>query len=87
MPPEIYILLGAKSEHLGAATNALRARFVKALLTDSSLHGIVGSNGDFRYEGCATANTVAQHGRRVGRLLLLRAQAGQVVKRQQCNGA
>ena len=55
MTPEIYILLGAKPEELGSVINALRARFVKSVLGDSQLASIVGSNGDIRYEGCATA--------------------------------
>ena len=55
MTPEIYILLGAKPEDLGTAINRLRARFVKSVLGDSQLGSIVGTNGDIRYEGCATA--------------------------------
>ena len=55
MTPEIYILLGAKPEDLGTVINTLRARFVKAVLGDAQLSLIVGSNGDIRYEGCATA--------------------------------
>ena len=55
MTPEIYILLGAKPEELGSVINVLRARFVKSVLGDSQLGSIVGSNGDIRYEGCATA--------------------------------
>ena len=55
MTPEIYILLGAKPEELGSVINLLRARFVKSILGDSQLGSIVGTNGDIRYEGCATA--------------------------------
>lgn len=55
MTPEIYILLGAKPEELGTTINTLRARLVKTILADAQLAGIVGSNGDIRYEGCATA--------------------------------
>lgn len=55
MTPEIYILLGAKPEDLGTAINALRVRLVKAVLTDEPLRTIIGSNGEVRYEGCATA--------------------------------
>ena len=55
MTPEIYILLGSKPEDLGTAINALRARLVTAVLTDDQLISLVGSNGDIRYEGCATA--------------------------------
>ena len=49
------ILLGAKPEALGTAINILRARFVKAVLGDAELSSIVGTNGEIRYEGCATA--------------------------------
>lgn len=55
MTPEIYILLGAKPEELGTVINTLRARLVKTILADAQLAGIVESNGDIRYEGCATA--------------------------------
>ena len=55
MTPEIYILLGAKPEDLGTVINTLRARLVKAILMDPSLLTILGSSGDARYEGCATA--------------------------------
>ena len=55
MTPEIYILLGAKPEDLGTAINTLRARLLKAILMDSSLLTILGSSGEARYEGCATA--------------------------------
>ena len=55
MTPEIYILLGAKPEDLGTAINTLRARLLKAILTDLSLLTILSSSGEVRYEGCATA--------------------------------
>ena len=55
MTPEIYILLGSRPEDLGSVINRLRARLVSAVLTDAPLVSIVGSNGDIRYEGCATA--------------------------------
>jgi hypothetical protein len=55
MTPEIYIMLGAKPENVGTAINVLRARLIKAVLTDTVLASTVGSNGDIRYEGCATA--------------------------------
>jgi hypothetical protein len=54
MTPEIYLMLGAKPEDVGTAINGFRAAFLKAVLTDPELAGIVGSNGDVRYEGCAT---------------------------------
>ena len=54
MTPEIYLMLGAKPEDVGTAINGFRAAFIKAVLMDSELATIVGSNGDIRYEGCAT---------------------------------
>ena len=55
MTPEIYLLLGAKPENVGIDINALRATFIKSVLTDAGLLLIVGTNGDIRYEGCATS--------------------------------
>ena len=55
MTPEVYIMLGARPEDIGTAINSLRARLVKAVLGDSALLSILGSNGEARYEGCATA--------------------------------
>lgn len=55
MTPEIYILAKGKPEEVGTRVNLLRARFVKAVLTDSELIALLGSNGEMRYEGCATA--------------------------------
>jgi hypothetical protein len=55
MTPELYIMLGAKPEHIGTELNAFRAAIIKAVLTDAALASLVGSNGDIRYEGCATA--------------------------------
>ena len=55
MTPEIYLLLGAKPENVGTEINALRATFIKSVLTDAGLLLIVGTNGDIRYEGCATS--------------------------------
>jgi len=54
MTPEVLILLGAKPEHVGPALNELRARLVKAVLTDVQLSTLVGSNGRVRYAGCST---------------------------------
>jgi hypothetical protein len=54
MTPEIYILLGANPENVGTAINAMRAKVIKAILTDATLNTILGTNGAIRYEGCAT---------------------------------
>jgi len=55
MTPEIALALGDKSESVGTALNTLRAAFLKAALTDTTLRGIVGPNGRIHYAGCASA--------------------------------
>jgi hypothetical protein len=55
MTPELYVMLGAKPEHIGTELNIFRAAIIKAVLTDTTLADLVGTNGDVRYEGCATA--------------------------------
>lgn len=55
MTPEVYVMLGAKPEHIGTQLNVFRAVILKAVLTDTALASLVSSNGDIRYEGCATA--------------------------------
>lgn len=55
MTPEVYLLLGDRPEAVGSEINALRAKWLKAVLTDGTLKGLVGSNGDIRYEACSTA--------------------------------
>ena len=55
MTPELYVMLGAKPEHIGTELNIFRAAIIKAVLTDTTLTVLVGTNGDVRYEGCATA--------------------------------
>lgn len=55
--PEIYIVPKNKkpvNETVGEDLNALRAKIVKAVLTDADLIELVGSNGEIRYEGMAT---------------------------------
>jgi len=54
MTPEVLILLGAKPEHVGHALNELRAKLVKAVLTDTQLSTLAGANGRVRYAGCST---------------------------------
>ena len=54
MTPEGLILLGAKPEHVGPALNELRAKLVKAVLTDTQLSTLAGANGRVRYAGCST---------------------------------
>lgn len=54
MTPEIYIMLGSSLEDVGTDINAMRAKFLKAVMLDAELREIVGTNGHFKYEGCAT---------------------------------
>ena len=54
MSPETLILLGGAAESVGTALNNVRAKLVKAVLTDAQLATLVGSNGRARYVGCST---------------------------------
>jgi hypothetical protein len=54
MTPEMLILLGARPESVGSALNDLRAKLVKAVLTDQALIELAGPNGSLRYTGCTT---------------------------------
>ena len=54
MTPEVLILLGASPESVGPSLNELRAKLVKAVLTDAQLIALAGSNGRIRYAGCST---------------------------------
>ena len=54
MTPEVLILLGAAPESVGSALNDLRAKLLKAVLTDSHLIELAGANGRVRYAGCST---------------------------------
>ena len=54
MTPEVLILLGASPESVGTALNALRAKLIKAVLTDAQLIALAGPNGRVRYAGCST---------------------------------
>lgn len=54
MTPEVLILLGARPETVGTALNELRAKLVKAVLTDQPLINLAGPNGRVRYAGCST---------------------------------
>lgn len=55
MTPEIVIVLGDTAAEVGTTLNAYRAAFLKAVLTDATLRGIVGTNGGVSYQGCAIA--------------------------------
>jgi len=54
MTPEVLILLGASPESVGSALNVLRAKLIKAVITDAQLIALAGVNGRVRYAGCAT---------------------------------
>lgn len=55
MTPELYVMLGAKPEQIGTELNVFRAAILNAVLMDTALTDLIGTNGDIRYEGCATA--------------------------------
>lgn len=54
MTPEVLILLGAPPASVGTALNDIRAKLVKAVLTDTQLVELAGPNGRVRYAGCTT---------------------------------
>src|SRR3954469_10605816 len=54
MSPEALILLGGTPTSIGTALNEMRAKFVKAVLTDVQLATLTGTNGRVRYVGCST---------------------------------
>ena len=54
MSPEALILLGGTPENIGPALNEMRAKFIKAVLTDAQLATLAGTNGRVRYIGCST---------------------------------
>lgn len=57
LTPETYVIFGGLPEKVGSELNRFRARIVKAVLTDVELAGLVGSNGEIAYLGCATSLT------------------------------
>lgn len=54
MIPDIQLVHGAAATEIGTGINALRAKTIKAILTDAELKQIVGGNGEIRYQGCST---------------------------------
>lgn len=54
MTPEIYILQSSTAESLGTLINALRAKLVKAILTDETLLSYTHDARGIRYDGCGT---------------------------------
>jgi hypothetical protein len=65
MTPEIFISLGEAPENVGPSLNAIRVEVLKAVFNDvtstdaAGLGSLVTPSGDVRYEGCATALTMA----------------------------
>jgi hypothetical protein len=53
MQPEIYVLLSSSPDSVGQELNQMRARVIKAVLTDTQLKTLC-HDGDMRYGGCAT---------------------------------
>ena len=57
MTPEIYVILetrGITNENVGEDLNTARLAILAAILPDTQLQNIVGSNGDIVYDGCVT---------------------------------
>ena len=54
LKPEIVIMVGEASETVGPLLNSYRAKFLKAVVDDAELRGLVGASGHILYEGCAT---------------------------------
>lgn len=54
MTPEIRIMLQAQPEAVGSELNAMRARLIKAVLTDSTLLALTAEGQGARYEGAAS---------------------------------
>ena len=53
MVPEPFVRLGNTPDGVGTELNRMRARILKAILTDAELKTIVGTHGQIRYEACA----------------------------------
>lgn len=57
LQPEIYVTLDSRkpdNKLIGQDLNVLRARILKAVLTDGTLVSLCGTNGEIRYLGCIT---------------------------------
>lgn len=54
MTPELHVLLAGQPMDAGTAVNAMRAAVIKAVILDTELVDIIGTNGHIRYDGCAT---------------------------------
>jgi hypothetical protein len=54
MTPEIYVVLEDQEADVGTTLNGFRCALVKAILEDTQLKAILGTNGEIRYDGCST---------------------------------
>lgn len=54
MVPELCIIGNETAANLGETLNAVRAALIKAVTTDATLAGILGSNGRVVYRGAVT---------------------------------
>jgi hypothetical protein len=80
MTPEVMILLGGAPATVGSSLNQLRAKLVKAVLTDAQLTAIVGTNGRVRYAGCSTH---LGHGRSMEGFMAVHFAFGYVLRPEQ----
>jgi len=57
LSPEMYLMLGALAAgiNVGTQLNGFRLLILAAVLNDPTLTTLVGSNGEIRYDQCATA--------------------------------
>lgn len=58
--PQIYILLGDRSEVVGSKVSELRSALVPLIWQDQQLKDLVGSNGFIRYMGCGLDTTTGE---------------------------
>ena len=54
MTPQIVVLHGAAASEVGTDVNVLRARVIKAIMTDAALAALTLDREGVRYEGCTT---------------------------------
>lgn len=54
MMPEVYILTSSEAETVGKSINTIRVNLIKAVVLDSALLTLCGTNGRIDYLGCET---------------------------------
>lgn len=52
LTPQIYILIGEKSDVVGTRVSEMRRAVIAAIWNDDQLWNLVGATGDIRYTGC-----------------------------------